>query len=43
MKKLLSDRFKELAGIKPLNEQGAPVNQRTKEYVEFYDLEDISS
>ena len=41
MKKLLSDRFKELAGIKPLNEQGAPVNQRTKEYVEFYDLEEL--
>jgi len=41
MKKLLSDRFKELAGIKPLNEQGAPVHKRTKEYVEFYDLEEL--
>ena len=41
MKKTLSDRFKELAGIKPLREQGIPVNQRTKEYVEFYDLKDL--
>ncbi len=41
MKKSLPDRFKELAGIKPLREQGAPVDQRTKEYVEFYDLEDL--
>ena len=44
MKKLLSERFKELAGIKPLNEQrsqGAPVDQRTQEYLEFYDLEEL--
>ena len=44
MKKLLSERFKELAGIKPLYEQrsqGAPVDQRTEEYVEFYDLEEL--
>ena len=35
MKKILSERFKELAGIKPLNEQGAPVHQKTQEYLEW--------
>ena len=40
MKKLLSERFKELAGIKPLNE-GAPVDLRAEEYIEFYDLEEL--